>query len=79
MDFCGKIGSIYRLTMVKILKNEYQNKGAMERDLVNFLVHYNTIRRHRSFKKELKVETPLQVMVLLIWYISNGFFHLIID
>jgi len=23
-----------------ILKNEYQNKEAMERDLINFLVHY---------------------------------------
>jgi len=49
-----------------ILKNEYQDKEAMGCDLINFLVHYNTTRRHCFLKKELNVRTPLQAIIK--WY-----------
>lgn len=41
-----------------ILKNEYQNRDEMEKDLCKFLIYYNIIRRHGSLRKELNVKTP---------------------
>ncbi|MDO9155010.1 MAG: hypothetical protein Q7U47_15095, partial [Paludibacter sp.] len=35
-------------------------------DMMNFLVYYNTHRRHGSLRKELNVKTPFQAMEK--WY-----------
>ena len=49
-----------------IVKKEYQSKAEMETDLMNFLIHYNLVRRHGTLRKELNVKTPFDA--ILKWY-----------
>ena len=46
-----------------ILKHQYDNKAALEKDLLNFLVFYNLYRRHGSLRKEINVKTPFDAVV----------------
>ena len=46
--------------------NKYQDLQEMESDLYGFLLTYNSIKRHSSLKKELKVKTPLKAVYK--WY-----------
>lgn len=45
-----------------ILKNKYENRTALEQDLMNFLLFYNFYRRHGSLRKELNVKTPFEAV-----------------
>lgn len=49
-----------------ILIHKYDNKLALEKDLMNFLVYYNLYRRHGSLRKELNVKTPFDAIEK--WY-----------
>lgn len=49
-----------------IKKTKYSSVGEMEKDLMNFLVHYNIYRRHGSLRRELKVKTPFDAIEK--WY-----------
>jgi hypothetical protein len=44
----------------------YENLKQMETHLDDFLLKYNTIRRHGSLRKELNLKTPLKVVYK--WY-----------
>lgn len=46
--------------------HQYENLEQMEADLYNFLQTYNTVKRHSSLRKELKVKTPLKAVYK--WY-----------
>jgi len=46
-----------------ILKYKYDNKTALEKDLIVFLVFYNLYRRHGSLRKEINVKTPFDAVV----------------
>jgi transposase InsO family protein len=65
-----------------ILKFNYSNRSEMSKDLIDFLVFYNSNRRHGSLRKELNVKTPLQavekwfVLKPLIFKISPSEFKL---
>ncbi|MBC7750043.1 MAG: transposase [Methylotenera sp.] len=50
-----------------ILKYKYNNKTALEKDLMDFLVFYNLYRRHGSLRKELNVKTPFDAVEK--WYL----------
>lgn len=45
-----------------ILRYKYENKAALESDLIKFLVLYNLHRRHGSLRKELNVKTPFEAI-----------------
>jgi len=49
-----------------IKKTNYESVEEMNKDLINFLVHYNLYRRHGSLRRELKVKTPLNAVEK--WY-----------
>ncbi|MDO9154850.1 MAG: IS481 family transposase [Paludibacter sp.] len=49
-----------------ILRTKYLNLDQMQTDMMQFLVHYNTDRRHGSLRKELNVKTPFQAIEK--WY-----------
>lgn len=49
-----------------ILKNRYETREEMNRDLYGFLHLYNVYRRHGSLRRELDVKTPLKAVYK--WY-----------
>ena len=51
-----KANDIIKRKTIKITK--YSDLEEMNRDLMEFLVHYNLYRRHGSLRRELKVKTP---------------------
>lgn len=56
-----------------VKKTRYSSLDEMNRDLINFLVHYNLYRRHGSLRRELKVKTPFDAVEK--WYrIDPGIF-----
>ncbi len=46
--------------------HKYENLEQMRDDLDRFFITYNTIKRHGSLKRELKVKTPLKAVYK--WY-----------
>jgi transposase InsO family protein len=46
--------------------HQYENLEQMQADLGQFILTYNTIRRHGSLRKELNVKTPLKAIYK--WY-----------
>lgn len=54
--------------------NQYADLEQMNYDLMNFIVYYNTERRHGSLRKELNVKTPYEAIKR--WYeIKNEIFN----
>ena len=49
-----------------IKRTEYDNNEQMNKDLMNFLVHYILYRRHGSLRKEINVKTPFDAIEK--WY-----------
>ena len=49
-----------------VAKIEFKNVKEMNQELIKFLIHYNTERRHGSLRKELKVKTPCNAVEK--WY-----------
>lgn len=45
-----------------IKQTTYQSLEEMNRDLMNFLIHYNLYRRHGSLRRELNVKTPFDAV-----------------
>lgn len=45
-----------------VKKTQYSSLQQMERDLMDFLIHYNLYRRHGSLRRELKVKTPFDAV-----------------
>lgn len=45
-----------------IKQTTYGSIEEMNRDLMNFLIHYNLYRRHGSLRRELKVRTPFDAV-----------------
>jgi transposase InsO family protein len=45
-----------------IKATEYKNIEELKADLNNFLIYYNTNRKHGGLKKELKVRTPCEAV-----------------
>lgn len=45
-----------------ILKTNYENQPALEKDLMEFLKFYNLYRRHGSLRKELDIKTPFEAV-----------------
>ena len=59
-----KANDIIKRKTIKITK--YSDLEEMNRDLMEFLVHYNLYRRHGSLRRELKVKTPYDAVEK--WY-----------
>ena len=55
-------GMVERIKNATIKVSTYQNVEEMKKDLNQFLVFYNSNRRHGSLAKELKVRTPYNAL-----------------
>jgi transposase-like protein len=59
-----KANDIIKSKTIKI--TQYKTLEDMNKDLMDFLVHYNLYRRHGSLRRELKVKTPFNAIEK--WY-----------
>lgn len=55
-----KANDIIKTKTIKITK--YKSLEEMNKDLIDFLVHYNLFRRHGSLRRELNVKTPFNAV-----------------
>lgn len=55
-----KANDIIKTKTIKITK--YESLEEMNKDLMDFLVHYNLFRRHGSLRRELNVKTPFNAV-----------------
>ena len=55
-----KANDIIKNKTIKI--SRYSSLEEMNKDLMNFLIHYNLYRRHGSLRRELKVKTPFNAV-----------------
>ena len=59
-----KANDIIKNKTIKI--TQYNSLEEMNKDLIDFLVHYNLYKRHGSLRRELKVKTPFNAIEK--WY-----------
>ena len=59
-----KANDIIKNKTIKI--TQYKTLEEMNKDVMDFLVHYNFYRRHGSLRRELKVKTPFNAIEK--WY-----------